>query len=454
VLDLRSGLIDTSVTVQVDSQAPVALGDTTISEGLIAAGTHHLTVRTPGNTVTVPLQVPAGSEVTALVYREPSATKGGPPGNINVIGVPFSGASTPTGESSVAITNASQFGGGEGFDVNINGKRVATQLTDTIAKGPQTATIDLPAGPFSLTVLEASNTSNVLATLPGRFLLTGLTVQLYIVGNPVSPSTLTILSSARTLGVGYRLYASDGGVFDYGDAGYYGSLGGIKLNKPIVGAATDNLGLGYWMVASDGGVFTFGDAGFYGSTGGIALNKPIVGMAADPHTGGYWLVASDGGIFSFNAPFFGSTGGIKLNQPIVGMAVTPDGGGYWLVASDGGIFSFGDAKFFGSTGGIGLNQPVVGMAPTLDGRGYWLVASDGGIFSFGDAAFFGSTGGIRLNKPVVGMFSTPDSLGYVLVASDGGIFTYGDGRFYGSTGGIQLNEPVVYATLPASARTQ
>ena len=39
---------------------------------------------------------------------------------------------------------------------------------------------------------------------------------------------------------------------------------------------------GYWLVASDGGVFTYGDAAFYGSTGAIALNKPIVAMAADP----------------------------------------------------------------------------------------------------------------------------------------------------------------------------
>ena len=36
--------------------------------------------------------------------------------------------------------------------------------------------------------------------------------------------------------------------------------------------------LGYWLVASDGGIFAFGDAGFYGSTGGQTLNKPIVGV--------------------------------------------------------------------------------------------------------------------------------------------------------------------------------
>ena len=38
-------------------------------------------------------------------------------------------------------------------------------------------------------------------------------------------------------------------------------------------------GKGYWLVAGDGGIFAFGDALFYGSTGGIRLNKPIIGMS-------------------------------------------------------------------------------------------------------------------------------------------------------------------------------
>ncbi len=31
---------------------------------------------------------------------------------------------------------------------------------------------------------------------------------------------------------------------------------------------------GYWVAASDGGVFSFGDARFYGSMGGKHLNAP------------------------------------------------------------------------------------------------------------------------------------------------------------------------------------
>ncbi|MHB8189914.1 MAG: hypothetical protein ACYDHP_05755 [Ferrimicrobium sp.] len=46
----------------------------------------------------------------------------------------------------------------------------------------------------------------------------------------------------------------------------------------------------YWLVASDSGIFNFGDAGFYGSTytygitgltGSHPLNAPIVGMGGD-----------------------------------------------------------------------------------------------------------------------------------------------------------------------------
>ena len=61
-------------------------------------------------------------------------------------------------------------------------------------------------------------------------------------------------------------------------------------------------------MASDGGIFTFGDARFFGSTGNVNLVQPIVGMAPSPLGTGYWLVASDGGIFTFNVPFEGRRG--------------------------------------------------------------------------------------------------------------------------------------------------
>ena len=132
---------------------------------------------------------------------------------------------------------------------------------------------------------------------------------------------------------GYWLVGSDGGVFSFGDANFFGSMGGKHLNAPIVGMARTPFyspspgqmphpgAEGYWLVGSDGGVFSFGDAGFYGSMGGKHLNAPIVGMAPTPDGHGYWLVGADGGVFSFgDAGFYGSMGGKHLNAPMVGMS--------------------------------------------------------------------------------------------------------------------------------------
>jgi hypothetical protein len=242
---------------------------------------------------------------------------------------------------------------------------------------------------------------------------------------------------------GYAMLGSDGGIFSFGNAGFFGSMGGKRLNEPVVDMAATPDGAGYWLVASDGGVFAFGDARFWGSTGSLKLNKPVVGIAARPDGGGYWLVASDGGVFAFgDARFWGSTGSMRLSKPIVGVAATPDGGGYWLVAKDGGIFAFGDAPFSGSMGGTPLNQPIVGMAADPATGGYWEVAADGGIFAFGDAPFSGSMGGTPLNQPIVGMAADPATGGYWEVAADGGIFAF-NAPFYGSMGGTPLKGPVV-----------
>jgi SpoIID/LytB domain protein len=251
-------------------------------------------------------------------------------------------------------------------------------------------------------------------------------------------------------GAGYWMTASDGGVFAFCGAGYYGSAGGLRLASPIVAMASSATGAGYWLVASDGGVFAYGDAGFYGSTGAIKLNRPIVDILPTASGRGYWLIASDGGVFAFgDANFLGSTGAIKLNKPIVTSARTPGGSGYWLIASDGGVFSFGDALFYGSTGAIRLNQPIVAaVAPR--GGGYGLVASDGGYFAFPPASFYGSTGGIKLNKPIVTAAMTSSGGGYWMFASDGGVFSFGDAQFLGSLGAIKLNAPIVDAAVPTS----
>jgi hypothetical protein len=268
-------------------------------------------------------------------------------------------------------------------------------------------------------------------------LVVGVAVVLLSLTAAVLPLDTT--GSAGTAGaVAVPHVYQGGGVIGFGNAQTINAPLGT-LNSVMVAMAADPASTptdqGYWMASADGGVFAEGSATFYGSLGSLTLQGPIVGMAATPDGKGYWLAAMDGGVFSFgDAAFYGSMGGVPLNQPIVGMAATPDGKGYWLVAADGGVFAFGDAHFYGSMGSVPLNAPVTGMASTPSGHGYWLVASDGGIFTFGDAPFFGSTGGIVLNDPVVNMVATPSGNGYLMVATDGGIFTFGGAPFYGSLG--------------------
>ena len=222
-----------------------------------------------------------------------------------------------------------------------------------------------------------------------------------------------------------------GAVAAFGTGEYGGP--GAGLAKPLVGLAPTPSGHGYWAVAADGGVFPFGDAGYFGSLGNVTLNKPIVGIAATPTGRGYWLVAADGGVFPFgDAAFHGGLGNVTLNKPIVGIAASRTGAGYWLVAADGGVFPFGDAAFHGGLGNVTLNKPIVGATRTPSGNGYWLVAADGGVFPFGDAAFHGGLGSVTLNKPVVGIAATPTGAGYWLVAADGGVFPFGDAAFHGA----------------------
>ena len=101
-------------------------------------------------------------------------------------------------------------------------------------------------------------------------------------------------------------------------------------------------GGGYWLVARDGGLFTYGDAPYFGSLGGRPLPGPVVGMAATPSGGGYWLAVG-------SEPLAGKVVGIDpghngLNDSAPGVIDQPvfNGTGYETcdttgTATDGGL---------------------------------------------------------------------------------------------------------------------
>jgi len=109
----------------------------------------------------------------------------------------------------------------------------------------------------------------------------------------------------------------------------------LVLNRPIVGMAATPSGRGYWLVASDGGIFSFGDAAFWGSSAAAGSAVPTVAMAATASGHGYWTVTTSGDVFSAgDAPSI-ATAAAVLAAPAV--ALLPDGNSaVRVVTADGG----------------------------------------------------------------------------------------------------------------------
>jgi hypothetical protein len=66
-----------------------------------------------------------------------------------------------------------------------------------------------------------------------------------------------------------------------------------------VGITSTPDGKGYWLVGADGGVFNYGDAHPYGSDGGKKETKAIVGLIASSTGTSYDLVNSAGAAAHF-----------------------------------------------------------------------------------------------------------------------------------------------------------
>jgi hypothetical protein len=256
---------------------------------------------------------------------------------------------------------------------------------------------------------------------------------------------------------GYWLVGTDGGIFTFGSARFYGSTGNLHLNRSVVGFTPTSTRNGYWLVASDGGIFAFGDAGFYGSIPGLGLapagsplpnrlNAPVVGMVPSTDGLGYFMVAADGGVFAFgDAKFEGSCPGIG-GCAGAAVSVVPDasGNGYWVVTSSGHVYAFGDAVNYGAPGQ--QNSPVASATRTGDGNGYWILLANGTVESYGDATNMGGpSGSVSASNPATTIFAPSIGGGYWVASKNGSVFSFG-APFYGSVANLVLNGSIIAAS--------
>ena len=368
------------------------------------------------------------------------------PGSITVtplpISVDVSGNQANGGRASFAGSTSSP---PAGVTISMSGLSCsqvspATAISGTLASGSYTLVPASCAG----VVLGGANGSNYVPSY------TSAANDFTVTGGPVTPPPAPLH--------GYWLVGSDGGIFTFGSAQFYGSTGGIRLQRPVVGISPTSNKAGYWLVASDGGVFAFGNAGYYGSIPGAglapagsglphSLNAPIVGMVPSSDGGGYFMVASDGGVFAFgDARFEGSCPGMGGCSGAA-VAVVPDasGNGYWLVTQSGSVYAFGDATFYGAPGNQG--SPVTSAVRTADGGGYWVLLANGAVYAYGDAVGRGGpAGAVGGFNPASAIFSDANGGGYWVASAAGAVFPYGDAPNDGSMVGNHLNGSIIAAT--------
>ncbi len=370
--------------------------------------------------------------------------------------VTFTGAQTGPNEVTVTYAGASP-------------TEFARNGTDTRGTGPWntgTLTGQPTSGTFTFENL-APGTAYTFTMTYGSGQTTSVTVTLAAQTSPPpppgapTPPPATPAPPAPPVPVphGYWLVGSDGGIFTYGAAQFYGSTGALHLNRPVVGITPTADRGGYWLDASDGGIFSFGDAGFFGSIPGLgiapagsgaprSLNAPIVGMVPTADGAGYFMVGGDGGVFTFgDAHFEGSCPAIGGCPGGAAVSVIPDGTGhgYWLVTAGGDVTPFGDAPSLGSAGAV--NEPVVSAVRSFDGNGYYLLYPNGVVYAFGDALNYGSANGeVGGFNPAATIFTSADGGGYWIVSSNGSVITEGNAPYDGGANSLHLNGSIIAGT--------
>jgi hypothetical protein len=210
-------------------------------------------------------------------------------------------------------------------------------------------------------------------------------------GQPGGADGALVAMSTPGWGDGYATLSSSGVVRTYGSLPV---LGDVSDKGGAADIACTPSGNGYWILMTNGGIYPFGDARYFGSPLKNGSSVGGVRIARRPQGDGYWVLGGDGVVRGFGAAATldsPQAGGAKP----VGLAATATGAGYWVLLEDGTVAAFGDATASGgpATSGRRWTAPAVAIAAVAGSAGYVVSAKDGGLSSFGGAPFLGSFAG-------------------------------------------------------------
>ena len=190
---------------------------------------------------------------------------------------------------------------------------------------------------------------------------------------------------------------------------------------------------GYAILNQGGGIYSFGDAGYFGNLIDHGYPGPAVGLAETPNGGGYNILNTSGAIYSFgNANYYGNLLDGHHPGPATALSYTPTAGGYAILTRSGGIYTFGDAGYFGNLIDHGYPGTAIGLAYTKSGRGYWILTTEGALYSFGDAGYYGNLIDRGYPGVAASLAAAKDGAGYGILTTDGGLYTFGSQPYLGN----------------------
>lgn len=318
-------------------------------------------------------------------------------------------------------------------------------FTVTTAGAPAPAVTVSGSLPAGVTLARGANGTATLAGVPAASSVGHYSVTLTAsdsVGAPATQVLSVVVLERRT--AGYWYVTSSGSVEHQGAARPFSSPSRPAPSAVVAIVPTPDAG-GYYLAGAAGGVYNYGDAGFFGSKAHALLSgRPVVAMAASPDARGYYLVTSAGNVFVFgDARFYGSPVHAHLASRVVAFATTPDGRGYWVATASGEVLGYGDATPRAAPAIAHVSGRVVAIAASPTGPGCYLATSSGSVYGVGGARPLGAPAPHgRLAGSVTGFAVTADGAGYYLVTSRGSVYNSASAPFFGSSAHASLPSPV------------